>query len=65
MLITRKIDINFGLVLKNMVFMDNCIIITLTKLITEFSYSLVQYVLVILKFTTSKFHSLIKLFNII
>ena len=45
-LITKKL-INLRLVLKNTVFIQNCIIITVTNLITKFIYSLVQYVLVI------------------
>ena len=41
-LITKKKDL--CLVLKNTVFIHNCVIITLTSLITKFMYSLVPYV---------------------
>ena len=45
-LITKKY-INLRLVLKNTVFIQNSIIITVTNSITKFIYSLVQYILVI------------------
>ena len=44
----------------NLSFIHNCVIITLTKLITEFMYSLVQYVFLVLKFTAQSY---IPLFN--
>ena len=47
--------------LKNTAFIHNCTI-TLTKLITKFICSLEYYVPVILKFSISKLHFLIKLF---
>ena len=47
------------MVLKNRVFIHNLIIITLTKLITEFIH-----VLVILQFSISKLNSFVKLFII-
>ena len=59
LLILEEKEINLGLVLKNTVFILKFIIKTLTKLLTEFINSLVQFVLVILKFTISKLHSLI------
>ena len=57
LLILEEKEINLGLVLKNTVFILKCIIKTLTKLLTEFINS--SLVLVVLKFTISKLHSLI------
>ena len=57
--------LNLGLVFKNAVFLHNFINIILRKLITEFIYCLAQYVPVMLKFTISELHSLVKLFIII
>ena len=45
----QKKKLSFSL--KYIVFIHNCIIIALTKLITEIIYSLAQHVLDILKFT--------------
>ena len=47
----------------NFLFIHNCVIITLTKLISEFIsidlYSLIQYVFVVLKFTTQSYPPLL------
>ena len=51
-----------GFVLKNTILIRSCIIIALTKLVTEFIFSLVQFIHVKLHFTISKLQSLVKLF---
>ena len=48
--------------LKYIVFSQNCIIVTLTKVITKFMYSFAQYILDILKFTIL-YNPLDKLFD--
>ena len=44
-------------------FIHNYVIITLTKLITEFMYSLVQYVFLVVKFTTQSYIPLLNCYG--
>ena len=55
-MLIRKKQINF-------LFIHNCVIITITKLITEFIYSLVQYVSLVLKFTTQSYTPLLNCYG--